>query len=108
MKHTILLTTLTLSTLILSTGCENKSKSTLCTLFTGIGCDKNSNKASTPSAKGEGIVACSTLNKGFDSATILTKGTTLHGKDSKAKVRLWHLEDGTRKGCVISGSVKAS
>lgn len=75
------------------------------TLILFSGCDKKTNNTST--AKGDGIAVCTNKNQGFDSATTFAKGDKITGESNHAKIRLWHLNNGIRKACVIEGEVSA-
>ena len=58
------------------------------------------------SAQGKGIVGCTGDAQGFTTASELHASTQLQANSADAKIRLWHLSDGTRKACVIEGSVE--
>jgi len=62
--------------------------------------------SSTSAAQGKGIVVCTGTDKGLAQATEVEKGKTIKGIENNPSIRLWHLSDGKRKACVVSGSVE--
>jgi len=69
--------------------------------------DSNTTKPpAKPNAQGKGLVVCSGADQGFGLATVLEVGKHVKGLKNNPNIRLWHLSDGTRKACVIEGSVE--
>ena len=87
MNYTYLKTVLL--SLVLLTGCNNKAP-------------KDTNNNDTPTSE-NALKKCTGANKGFDTATFLRRGERLQSSNQTSSIRLWHLEDGKRKACTISG-----
>jgi len=62
--------------------------------------------SSTPAPEGKDIVVCSGTDQGFSKATVLAAGKEVKGLANDPSIRLWHLSDGSKKACVLSGSVE--
>jgi len=90
-KHILKLTYLTTLTLLI-TACGGGSST--------------ASDDTNPSAEGKGIAVCSGSDKGFATATVLKEGSKIQQIKDNPRIHLWHLQDGTRKACVQSGSAE--
>lgn len=62
--------------------------------------------SSTPATQGQGIVVCAGADDGFATATVMEASKVIKGIENNPSIRLWHLSDGTRKACVVAGTVE--
>ena len=60
----------------------------------------------TPTPEGKDIVVCSGTDQGFSEATVLAADKEVKGLANDPSIRLWDLSDGSKKACVLSGSVE--
>jgi len=68
--------------------------------------NNTTNPPSDPSAQGKGIAVCTGIDQGFSEATVLATGKEVKGLANDPSIRLWHLSDGSKRACVVSGSVE--
>jgi len=105
-KHLLKLTCLTTLTLFI-TACGGGSSTP-----TETDATLPESNVSTPTpivenpAEGKGITVCSGSDQGFATATVLSAGSKIQQIKDNPNIRLWHLQDGTRKACVVSGSAE--
>ena len=87
----------------------NKTLALLTVAFALSACGGGSStpeKNTTQPPEGKDIVVCSGTDQGFSEATILVAGKEVKGLANDPSIRLWHLSDGSKKACVVSGSVE--
>jgi len=72
----------------------------------GTPSDGNHGTPDNPPAQGKGIAVCTGDDQGFAHATPLEAGKVIQRTAGNARIRIWHLSNGTRKACVQSGSAE--
>ena len=78
----------------------------LITACGGGGSSENNTTTPISHAEGKGIIVCSGSDQGFATATVLSAGSKIQQIKDNPRIHLWHLQDGTRKACVQSGSAE--